>query len=110
MAKRLSGNSDISACLLKAGPSDANPLHKYLTKVPLGIGLLMWHPVLNWGYYSEKESRLKHRCMYSPRGKALVDSSASNAMIYTRGQTDDFNHWAFLGSKGWDWLSLKLAA
>ena len=106
MANRLSENPDTSVCLLEAGPSDANPLHKHLIKVPLGISLLMWHPVLNWGYYSEKESRLNNRRMYSPRGKVLGGSSASNAMVYIRGQAEDFNHWASLGNKGWDWLSL----
>ena len=40
------------------------------------------------------------------RGKALGGSSAINAMLYVRGQKEDYDNWADLGNGGWDWDSV----
>ncbi len=41
-----------------------------------------------------------------PRGRALGGSSAINAMLYVRGQRQDYEGWADLGCEGWDWDSV----
>ncbi len=106
LANRLSANPDHSVCLLEAGVSGYDKKHKYLLKVPLGVGLLMWHPTLNWGFHSKEEAELKHRTLYSPRGKVLGGSSAVNAMVYIRGQQKDYDDWAAAGNHGWGWDDL----
>lgn len=106
LANRLSANPDNSVCLLEAGVSGYDKKHKYLIKVPLGVGLLMWHPTLNWGFRSKEEAELNHRTLYSPRGKVLGGSSAVNAMVYIRGQQKDYDDWAAAGNHGWGWDDL----
>ena len=49
---------------------------------------------------------LNGRKGYQPRGKALGGSSAINAMLYIRGQRQDYDGWADLGCDGWDWDSV----
>ena len=44
---------------------------------------------------------LNGRRGYQPRGKALGGSSAINAMLYVRGQREDFDGWRDLGCEGW---------
>ena len=38
-----------------------------------------------------------------PRGKVLGGSSSINAMLYVRGQAEDYDNWAQLGATGWSW-------
>jgi choline dehydrogenase len=62
----------------------------------------MFHPVLNWGFYTEPEPHLGGRKVYTPRGRTLGGSSAINGLIQIRGQAEDFDGWAALGADGWD--------
>ncbi|MBL4608799.1 MAG: choline dehydrogenase [Pseudomonadales bacterium] len=106
LANRLSANPNNTVCLLEAGVSGGAKRHKYLIKAPIGIGLLMWHPTLNWGFHSQPEPQLNNRTLYSPRGKVLGGSSAINAMVYIRGQKEDYDAWAAAGNTGWGWDTL----
>lgn len=102
LANRLSAMPGVSVCLLEAGPPDTNPL----IRIPLGIIYMMMSRRLNWQYYSEPQPHLDGRRLYYPRGKTLGGSSASNAMIYTRGHAADYDHWAALGNRGWSYADV----
>ena len=97
LANRLSANPALSVCLVEAGPTDNSPF----IRVPLGIIHMMMSRRLNWKYYSVPQRQLDNRRLYYPRGKTLGGSSASNAMVYTRGHAADYDHWAALGNRGW---------
>ena len=57
----------------------------------------------NWAFHTIPQKGLNGRKGYQPRGKALGVSSAINAMIYIRGQKEDYDEWANLGNDGWAW-------
>ncbi len=43
------------------------------------------------------------RKIYWPRGRGLGGSSSINGLIFIRGQSEDYDHWAQLGNAGWGW-------
>lgn len=102
MASRLSEDPDVKVCLLEAGPADTS----FMIHMPFGLLGLMRSRTLNWNYQTEPQRHLNGRSLFWPRGKTLGGSSASNAMIYTRGHAADYDEWAALGNPGWDWASV----
>jgi choline dehydrogenase len=102
MANRLSKNPSNRVLLLEAGGPDNNPF----IHIPAGLANLSNNKKVNWGYETEPQSELNQRIMYWPRGKVLGGSSSINAMIYIRGQAEDYDNWARLGNTGWDFESV----
>lgn len=102
LANRLSADPDTTVCLLEAGPRDWNPF----IRMPLGVIVLMWGKMFNWGYRTVAQKRLNNREMFWPRGKTLGGSSSVNAQCYTRGNAWDYDHWAELGNRGWSYADL----
>ncbi|HBC56188.1 MAG TPA: GMC family oxidoreductase [Gammaproteobacteria bacterium] len=103
IANKLTENPDVSVCLIESGPENRSKL----ISTPLGIGGLMWHPKLNWRFFTLPEPHLNNRRLYCPQGRVLGGSSSINAMVYMRGQPNDFDLWASLGNKGWSYEELK---
>ena len=99
LANRLSESGRHSVLLLEAGPPD----HYIWIHIPIGYGKTMFHPVYNWGFYTEPEPGMHGRKIYWPRGRGLGGSSSINGLIYVRGQREDYDHWAALGNRGWGW-------
>jgi len=97
LAERLSASGKYQVCLLEAGPSDKH----WSIHLPLGIIELMKNKTLNWQFNSEQESSQNERSIFNPRGKVLGGSSSINAMLYVRGQKQDYDHWAELGNDQW---------
>ncbi|WP_206998660.1 GMC family oxidoreductase [Trinickia mobilis] len=99
LADRLSAGGRYSVCLLEAGPAD-----RYVwIHIPIGYGKTMFHPVYNWGFYTDPDPNMHNRQLYWPRGRTLGGCSSINGLIYVRGQKDDYDHWAALGNRGWSW-------
>ena len=102
MANRLSEDPSNRVLLLEAGGKDYNPnIH-----VPAGFANMVDNTSLNWAYETEPQEHLNQRKLYWPRGKVLGGSSAINAMVYLRGQPQDYDNWAALGNPGWDFDSV----
>lgn len=56
----------------------------------------------DWNLYTEPQKYMANRRMFWPRGKTLGGSSSINAMIYQRGNAEDYNEWENkLGLVGW---------
>ncbi len=102
MANRLSARPGLRVTLLEAGGSDRN----LWVRMPIGYGGAFHHPKLNWRYMTEPDPGLGDRPAYWPRGKVLGGSSSINAMVFVRGQRDDFDAWAAAGNPGWSHADL----
>lgn len=99
LANRLSEDGRHRVCLLEAGPRDRS----IWIHLPIGYGKTMWHPTLNWRFYTEPDANLGGRRIYWPRGRVLGGSSSINGLIVVRGQPQDYDHWRSLGNLGWGW-------
>ena len=99
LADKLSACGKYTVCLIEAGPKDSSPL----IHLPVGVVELMKSRKLNWLYESQPESSQNGRQIFNPRGKTLGGSSSVNAMLYIRGQKEDYDHWASLGNDGWSY-------
>ena len=99
LASRLSADPAVSVCLLEAGPTDSN----VLIHCPAGLALMAQMPQGNWRFQTVPQPGLNGRRGYQPRGKVLGGSSSINAMVYIRGQREDYDHWAAQGNPGWSW-------
>jgi choline dehydrogenase-like flavoprotein len=99
LAARLSEDPAVQVALLEAGPADQS----VLIHCPAGLALLARNGQANWGFQTVPQAGLNGRRGYQPRGKVLGGSSSVNAMIYTRGQPQDYDRWAAQGNAGWSW-------
>ena len=99
LAARLSEDPRVDVCLVEAGPADRS----VLLHCPAGLALLAKNGAYNWGFETVPQPGLGGRRGYQPRGKVLGGSSSVNAMIYVRGQPEDYDGWASEGNLGWAW-------
>jgi choline dehydrogenase-like flavoprotein len=102
LAARLSEDPAVKVCLLEAGGADSS----VLIQCPAGLALLAKNGQANWAFETVPQAGLNGRRGYQPRGKVLGGSSSVNAMIYIRGQCEDYDHWAAAGNPGWSHADL----
>ena len=95
VANRLSERG-ASVLLLEAGGRDdwSN------IRVPALVDTLMDSPV-DWGYRTVPQTELLGRKIFLSRGRCLGGTSSINWMVYMRGNSGDYDHWAQLGNRGW---------
>lgn len=102
LAARLSEDAAVKVCLLEAGGPDNN----VLIHCPAGLALLAKNGQANWAFATVPQAGLNGRRGYQPRGKVLGGSSSVNAMVYIRGQREDYDAWAAEGNTGWSHADL----
>jgi choline dehydrogenase-like flavoprotein len=105
MAARLSEDPAVSVLLIEAG----GPGRDIFIRAPALVATMVsGRPrINNWAFHTVPQPGLNGRRGFQPRGKALGGSSAINAMLYVRGQRQDYDAWADLGCDGWDWDSVR---
>jgi choline dehydrogenase-like flavoprotein len=99
LAGRLSEDPQVRVALLEAGPPDRS----VLIHCPAGLALMAKNGQANWAFATAPQPGLNGRRAYEPCGKVLGGSSSINAMIYIRGQHEDYDAWAAEGNSGWGW-------
>ena len=103
LANRLSADPDIKVLLLEAGGRD----NWIWIHIPVGYLFCIGNPRTDWCYRTEPEAGLNGRSIMYARGRVLGGSSSINAMLYLRGQAQDYDHWAALtGDSRWNWESV----
>ena len=103
LANRLSKDPRNSVCLLEAGGKD----NWIWFHIPVGYLFAIGNPRSDWMFKTESEPGLNGRVLNYPRGKVLGGCSAINAMIYMRGQREDYDNWRQMGLKGWGWDDVR---
>jgi choline dehydrogenase len=81
--------------LLEAGPDPGDAVPDAIRHLRLGSGVAAY----DWNYNDPKLG------LDLARGKIVGGSSAVNATVALRGQPQDYDRWAELGARGWDWDS-----
>lgn len=99
VAARLAEDGSNSVLLLEAGDSDNQKL-RIITPI---FFVNNFKTDDDWNYYYAPNANTNHREDYMPRGKVLGGSSSINAMIYQRGNPENYNQWERDGNKGWGW-------
>lgn len=97
VANRLTASGKFSVLLLEAGGSD----RRLKIRMPIGYGMSFYDPAVNWRYQTGPQAALAGRSSYWPRGRILGGSSSINAMVFARGQRQDFDDWRNAGNPGW---------
>lgn len=102
LADRLTACGRYKVLLIEAGGSD----RRFWIKVPLGYGMTIDDPKVNWCYTAAIDPGLNQRQAFWPRGRVVGGSSSINAMAYLQGLPHDFDDWEKAGAKGWNWESV----
>jgi choline dehydrogenase len=95
LANRLSANADTRVLLIEAGGKD----DWFWIDVPVGYLYTIANPRTDWCYKTQPDEHLAGRSIHYARGRVLGGCSSINAMIYMRGQKEDYDHWAALGQR-----------
>ncbi|HUJ19891.1 MAG TPA: GMC family oxidoreductase N-terminal domain-containing protein [Bryobacteraceae bacterium] len=96
LAARLSEDPSARVLLLEAGERDTRKeIH-----IPAAFPRI-FKSSADWAYQTEPQPRLNGRRLFWPRGKVIGGCSSINAMIYIRGQRQDFDSWRDAGNPGW---------
>src|SRR6201996_2133871 len=99
IANRLSADAANRVLILEAGGDD----NWIWFHIPVGYLFAIGNPRADWLFKTEAEAGLNGRSLDYPRGKVIGGSSAINAMIYMRGQAQDYDGWRDAGLPGWGW-------
>lgn len=99
VASRLSENPKWRVLVLEAGGDP--PIESEIPRLFFGVQ----HSNYTYNYFSERNERFclatpDERC-YWPRGKFIGGSGAINAMLYLRGNRQDYDQWLAEGNAGW---------
>jgi choline dehydrogenase-like flavoprotein len=99
LANRLSADPSARVLLLEAGGQD----NWIWFHIPVGYLFAIGHPRADWLFETVAQPGLDGRALAYPRGKVIGGSSSINAMIYMRGQAQDYDGWRRSGLAGWGW-------
>jgi choline dehydrogenase len=100
LANRLSAKASKRVLLIEAGRKD----DYHWVHIPVGYLYCIGNPRTDWLFNTEPAAGLNGRSLRYPRGKVLGGCSSINGMIYMRGQSRDYDHWAEVtGDARWRW-------
>jgi len=102
IAARLAEAGAGSVCVLEAGGDN----RRLLVDIPAGFVRNLNKPDLMWQFESVPTQHTGNRSVYLPQGRILGGSTSLNGLVYNRGQTHDFDHWASMGNTGWTYQEL----
>ncbi len=103
LAERLSADPAVRVLVIEAGPKD----DWIWVHIPVGYLYCIGNPRTDWCFRTQPDNGLNGRALNYPRGRVLGGSSSINAMLYLRGQAEDYDGWAAqTGDSDWSWDSV----
>lgn len=104
LANRLAEVPEWSVLLLEAGGDETA-----ISDVPT-FNIFLANTDLEWNYTTTPQPNAclatnNGQCSW-PRGHVMGGSSAVNAMIYVRGNRQDYDNWELMGSTGWNYENI----
>jgi choline dehydrogenase len=102
LANRLSTNPQTRVLLLEAGGRDTS----FWLRLPVGYFRTIYDPRFSRLFDTVPSEGTAGRNVVWPRGRILGGSSSINGLIYIRGQHQDYDDWARLGARGWDYAAV----
>lgn len=103
VAARLSEDPKMKVTVLEAGRND---LHPYI-HIPAGFIKMIFNENYIWPFKSEPTDAVAGREINILQGRVVGGSGSLNGLIYNRGQPADFDGWAQMGNRGWDYESVR---
>lgn len=103
LANRLTASGKHRVLVLEAGGEP----NGWWIPIPAGFSKLMVDKRYNWDFKTKPEANTYEREIAVPRGKGLGGSTLINGMIYVRGQPGDYDAWAEMGAKDWNFKTLE---
>ncbi|XP_034490247.1 glucose dehydrogenase [FAD, quinone] [Drosophila innubila] len=101
VASRLSENPNWRVLVLEAGGDP--PVESEIPALFFGLQ----HSEFIWNYFTEPSKSscqaMKNGRCYWPRGKMIGGTGGVNAMLYIRGNRQDFDTWSAMGNEGWSY-------
>jgi len=102
-AGRLVAEYGLRVLLLEQGGADRSPL----IHMPAGFVELLGNQRYMTFHRGARQAQLFDREPFIPQGRVLGGGSSVNAMVYVRGQAEDYQEWvAATGDQGWRFSSL----
>jgi choline dehydrogenase-like flavoprotein len=102
VANRLSEQPNTTVLVIEAGDFDKN--EDFVTIPGLAGGAI--GTKYDWNITYAPSESVNGRNVSIPLGKVVGGSTKLNRMVFDRGSKSDYDRWAALGNKGWDWKSL----
>lgn len=97
LAARLSEDPGVKVLLIESGKRDTNPwIH-----IPATFFKVVEKGVDVTAYVGEKSDKVNGRESVVLQGHVIGGGSSVNAMLYVRGQAEDYDGWAQEGNRGW---------
>lgn len=95
-ANRLSSDPDLHVLVLEAGGPATHPG----IADPSGF-VSLWGSEFDWALGTEPQPGMADRSLVINQGKVLGGGTAINAMMYVRGNRQNYDMWNALGADGW---------
>ncbi|KAG7284077.1 hypothetical protein NEMBOFW57_010438 [Staphylotrichum longicolle] len=100
LADRLTEDPSVTVLVIEAGPLDAGQ-----------DGILVPGAYAPWYYFwpglnTVPQTGLNNRTISAITAQVVGGGSTINAMVYLRGDADDYNAWGALGNSGWSWANM----
>ncbi len=111
LAARLTEDPDWSVLLLEAGPDFASEEQlpeevRFAHGQPRNLWARAFGPITKYGWGYQATFTPTANASFVPRGKLIGGSTAINAMIFLRGEPEDYDAWAAAGNDGWSFADL----